>query len=126
MKATAQSSSQTMPSGPSQDGMELPSLPVRVLFSGRARSSAVTRYAMARIHCALRRFHNRIANVLVRIHDVNGKRGGCDQQCSMEVQLINGQRLYLSDLAETPKRGIARLLHRTRRLLQERREHRRR
>lgn len=81
---------------------------------------------MARIDRTLHRFHKRIANVLVRIQDVNGNRGGCDQKCSLEIVLIDGQRLYLSDLAETPRRGISRLLQRTRRLLQERRNHRRR
>jgi hypothetical protein len=102
-----------------------PSVPVRVLFSGRVRSAAVTRWAMARIHRTLHRFQRRIANVLVRIHDVNGHRGGLDQQCSLEIRLVDGQHLYLSDLAETPRRGIARLLQRSRRLLDERRKRRR-
>lgn len=126
MKATKRSRQRSEPVSQQRLETSPPSLPVRVLFFGRDRSSAVTRFVIARINRTLHRFHDRIANVVVRIQDINGHRGGCDQKCSFELSLVNGQRLYLSDLAETPRRGISRLLHRTRRLLQERRNHRHR
>ncbi|MFK7742330.1 MAG: hypothetical protein AB8H80_18600 [Planctomycetota bacterium] len=99
---------------------------VRVLFFGRAKSRAVANFAVERVEQVLSRFRNRIEEVRVRVRDVNGTRGGEDQQCSLELCLVQGERLHLAELSETPMQALHRLALRARRVLQRRRLRRRR
>lgn len=103
--------------------VEVAPLPVDVRFGGRRRSSWVARFAAMLLDRALTRFRSRIDSATVRVRDVNGRRGGVDQHCSLELRLADGQRLHVEDLAETPKAALQRIVRRARRLL---REHRRR
>ena len=51
--------------------------------AGRALQEAAQR----RLRFALGRFERRIDGVRVRFHDVNGPRGGVDQECQVAVRL---------------------------------------
>ena len=51
--------------------------------AGRALHEAAQR----RLRFALGRFDRRIDGVRVRFHDVNGPRGGVDQECQVTVRL---------------------------------------
>ncbi len=44
-------------------------------------------YVQKRLEAGLRRFSDRIDRVMVLLTDVNGPKGGADQQCEMKVKL---------------------------------------
>jgi hypothetical protein len=96
-------------------------LPVEVSFSGRPRSTWLARFAVLYLDRSLHRCRDRIRRAWVRVRDVNGRRHGIDQLCSLELRLVDGATLHLSDLAESPQLGLRRLSQRARRLLLERR-----
>lgn len=110
----------------SVDSALTPRLPVEVRFAGRPRSHWLARFADLYLNRALHRFHHRIVHVLLRVRDVNGKRGGVDQQCSLSLRLADGHGVFLRELAETPKAGVILLSRRAQRLLVDRRNPRRR
>ena len=99
-------------------------LPVDVHFAGRERDPSLAGFAAVRIGKALARFHRRVKAVRVQVRDVNARRGGIDQLCSIEVALADGERLYLSEAAEHAGRALLRLTRRVRRLIADRRHRR--
>jgi len=59
---------------------------IQVRADGDA-AGAMYEAAQRRLRFALGRFDQRIAGVRVRFHDVNGPRGGVDQECQVSVRL---------------------------------------
>jgi putative sigma-54 modulation protein len=57
-----------------------------VRFRGLEPSDALRDHAAQRIHSHLSRFSNEVTNVLVRISDVNGPKGGLDKRCQVTVR----------------------------------------
>jgi hypothetical protein len=103
-----------------------PRLPVEVRFAGRPRSHWLARFADLYLNRALQRHRHRVVHALLRVRDVNGKRGGIDQQCSLALQLVDGQGLFLRELTATPKEAVIRLSRRAQRVLVDRRRPRER
>lgn len=113
-------------SGAAGDAATTPRLPVEVRFAGRPRSHWLARFADLYLNRALQRFRHRLVHALLRVRDINGARGGIDQQCSLALQLVDGQGVFLRELAATPKEGVVRLARRAQRVLVERRRPRQR
>ncbi|MFY7950029.1 MAG: hypothetical protein ACOVRP_12505 [Gemmatimonas sp.] len=103
-----------------------PRLPVEVRFAGRPRSHWLARFADLYLNRALQRFRHRVVHALLRVRDVNGKRGGVAHQCSVALQRVDGQGVFLRELAATPKEGVMRLSRRAQRVLVDRRRPRER
>lgn len=121
--------SNTMPcrsSVPSGSTPTAARLPVEVRFAGRPRSHWLARFVDLYLNRALQRFRPRLQHALLRVRDVNGKRGGVDQQCSLALQLVDGQGIFLRGMASTPKAGVVELTRRAQRLLADRRRPRER
>ena len=91
---------------------------IRTDFALRNQRTLVER----RIRFALSRFEPRIASIDVRLRDINGPRGGIDQQCRLVVRLrgryasvvVEDQDVNLESAvsrgAERAARGVARAL----------------
>jgi putative sigma-54 modulation protein len=60
---------------------------IEVRERGIAISAPLRTYIERRLTFALGRFSSRIEKVLVRLQDVNGPKGGVDQQCQVAVVL---------------------------------------
>jgi putative sigma-54 modulation protein len=60
---------------------------IEVRGQSLAVTPALSSYAERRVTTALRRFGRRIALVAVRLIDENGKRGGIDKRCHIEVTI---------------------------------------
>lgn len=103
-----------------------PRLPVEVRFAGRPRSHWLARFADLYLNRALQRFRHRVVHALLRVRDVNGKRGGVDQLQRQRALLVDGQGVFLRELAATPKEGVIRLSRRAQRVLVDRRRPRER
>jgi hypothetical protein len=86
----------------------------------------LARFADLYLNRALQRHRHRVVHALLRVRDVNGKRGGIDQQCSLALQLVDGQGLFLRELTATPKEAVIRLSRRAQRVLVDRRRPRER
>jgi putative sigma-54 modulation protein len=82
-------------------------------------------YVERRVHFALGRFGHRIQRVTVRIPDVNGPRGGVDQQCRVIADLGSLGRLTVEwvdnsltaavdHAADRIARSVARTIERSR------------
>jgi ribosomal subunit interface protein len=57
-----------------------------ILARGIALTEAIHDYAQRRLKAALGRYRHALASVHVRLHDVNGPRGGIDKHCVVEVR----------------------------------------
>ena len=76
-------------------------------------SVALNRYIERRITNSLRRFSRRVRRVTIRIHDLNGPRGGIDKVYRFNVELLPSGAVQLqeihSDFYTAIDRAIARL-----------------
>lgn len=59
---------------------------VEVRFPGLEHSEAVCEHAMRRAQFQLSRFGREVTEVVVRLSDVNGPRGGTDLRCQVSVR----------------------------------------
>ena len=59
-------------------------------------------YAERRLAFALRRFHQQIRNVRVRLVDLNGPKRGVDARCSVIAELTNGKQLFVEATTARP------------------------
>jgi len=90
-------------------------------ISVRARNldmtQSISEHVRNRIHAALNQHADRVRDVRVQLSDINGPRGGRDQQCRVAVRLSNGELLVherldydlyanVSLLADTIKRRV--------------------
>ena len=84
-------------------------IPIDVLIrAGQDETTEDLREHVARkLSFALRRFHDQIGHVSVRVVDVNGPRGGVDSRCSITADLIDGPRLFVEAIAAWPFAAIA-------------------
>jgi hypothetical protein len=59
-------------------------------------------YAVHRLSFALRRFQHRVRHVTVRLVDLNGPRRGVDSRCSMMVDFVGGDRVFVDATTAWP------------------------
>ena len=98
---------------------------IEVRFRGLDSSEALREHAARRILSHLSRFGREVTDVLVRVADVNGPKGGVDKQCqitvrgprlgSAAVQEMSGDAYSAVDMAtERLGRSVGRELERAR------------
>jgi putative sigma-54 modulation protein len=63
-------------------------------------------YAERRLSFALRRFHEHVRHVRVRLTDVNGPRHGVDARCAVTAQLTDGKELFVEATTAWPFRSV--------------------
>ena len=68
----------------------------------------------------LERYASLLDNVLVRLRDENGPRGGRDQACLVQVSMRNGQSFVVKELNESVATAIGNALTRAKRVASER------
>ncbi len=107
------------------DSLATSTIHVRVNYFGRPRNNAFTRRVISKLEHALARFRDRIDEVRVRVRDVNAQRGGNDQECSLELCMVEGKRLHVSSRAATPFATLHDLTQKAKRLLEPRARRRR-
>ncbi|MCU0865807.1 MAG: hypothetical protein MUC36_18640 [Planctomycetes bacterium] len=91
-----------------------------VSFQDRSPSERLALYARTALAQALDRFDDRIRDVMVRIRDENGPKGGLDQHCSLAVRADAGIELHLHDTDSSPEAALRRLGGRAARMIRER------
>lgn len=85
------------------------------------KSHAALRPAVERrLRFALGRFDNRIERADVLLSDVNGPRGGADQQCRMTLKLRGGEPLVIEVTDVDPLAAVSRVAERAARRVRER------
>ncbi len=91
-------------------------------------SAAFREHVQRRFAFALGRFGHRVARVLLKFTDINGRRGGVDKQCRVAIQLDRGPRIIVDtrdvELEAVVDQAAQRAGHAVRREL-ERQRHRR-
>ena len=65
-------------------------------------TEALREHAERKLSFALRRFHDQIRHITIRVVDVNGPRRGVDSRCSITADLIDGPRLFVEATAAWP------------------------
>lgn len=73
-----------------------------------------------RVQAALRRYEAAIRNVVVRVRDENGPRGGTDQSCLVRIAVRGAPEIVVRQRGERPLAAIGGALKRARRRLGER------
>jgi putative sigma-54 modulation protein len=91
-----------------------------VSFQDRSPSERLALYARTALAQALDRFDDRIRDVMVRIRDENGPKGGLDQHCSLAVRADAGIELHLHDTDSSAEAALRRLGGRAARMIRER------
>jgi putative sigma-54 modulation protein len=71
---------------------------VQVRFRNIHNSPVVLEHAVRRAHQHLSRFGAQVSEVVIRMTDLNGPRGGCDQRCQLTA---HGPRLGTVSVSET-------------------------
>src|SRR5512140_2767570 len=56
-----------------------------IRWKGTQRSEALSQHVHDRAHCALRPSAGRVRQIVVRLEDMNGPKGGVDKRCTVEV-----------------------------------------
>ena len=69
-------------------------------------TEALREHAERKLSFALRRFHDEVRHITVRVVDVNGPRRGVDTRCSITADLIDGPRLFVQATAAWPFAAI--------------------
>ncbi len=78
-----------------------------LIRAGQAGTTeALREHATRRLSFALRRFHDQVRLVTVRLVDVNGPRRGVDSRCSITADLVDGPRLFVDATAAWPSAAI--------------------
>lgn len=72
-----------------------------------------------RLEFALGRFGARIRAAKVRLKDLNGPRGGLDQACGLDVQLVSGELLTVESVQECMEAAASAAFDRMARRLRE-------
>ncbi len=80
-------------------------------------SQSLRNFVGRRLAFALSRFERRIRQVVVRLDDVNGPRGGHDQQCRIEVKTIPSGELAVRATEVDAETAIGRAVIRMERRL---------
>ena len=82
-------------------------------------SDALHEYTARRIGFAFDRVADRIREVVVRLTNVNGPRGGDDKLCRVQVHLASGGSLVLRDRDASAYRAIDRSVRRIKRIVED-------
>jgi ribosomal subunit interface protein len=69
-------------------------------------TEALREHAERKLSFALRRFHDQVRHITVRVVDVNGPRRGVDSRCSITADLIDGPRLFVNATEAWPFAAI--------------------
>ena len=69
-------------------------------------TEALREHASRKLSFALRRFHDQVRHITVRVVDVNGPRRGVDTRCSITADLTDGPRLFVDATAAWPFAAI--------------------
>lgn len=71
---------------------------VQVQAKGLPRAAALRRRAVAKMQAALGRFSHVVAEVNVRLADINGPRGGVDKLCRIVVRMQRSSLVVIQEL----------------------------
>ena len=68
--------------------------------------------ARRRLLFALSRFDSKLHEVILKVDDLNGPKGGIDKRCQLQIKLRYGEDVILTNLDSTVEAGISRLADR--------------
>ena len=71
----------------------------------------------ARIERFFARFAGNVRRVRITLKDINGPRGGCDKECILRAEFIDGGHVVLVDRAPRMRTALLGCLHRARALV---------
>lgn len=66
---------------------------LEIRWKGTRRSEALDQHVRDRARCAFRRLAGRARQIVVRLEDMNGPKGGVDKRCTVEVVGTFGVRI---------------------------------
>ena len=93
---------------------------MRVSVFSKSASKVSLPSIKQRFEEGLQRYASLVDDVLVRLRDENGPRGGRDQACLVQVSMRNGQSFVVKEQNETVATAIAGALTRAKRIAGER------
>ncbi|MBL8246542.1 MAG: HPF/RaiA family ribosome-associated protein [Rhodanobacteraceae bacterium] len=71
---------------------------IDIQAQGFALTQSIQSHVQRRIEFALDRLRGRVRRVCVRLSDVNGRRGGIDKRCQLQVQLADTRDVVVADV----------------------------
>jgi putative sigma-54 modulation protein len=90
---------------------------IDVRLRGIENTDSLRDHATRRVHIQLSRFGPEISEVLVRISDLNGPRGGIDKHCRITLRGRRFRELVLDEVSVDPRLAVDAALDRIARLL---------
>ena len=94
-----------------------PAMKMEVRANQRRVGATLRHHIEKRLRFALGRFGRQIQAVKVQLSDLNGPRGGVDQCCRVEVNLVSGGRLIVEDTQSYLYAAISRAAERVGRVV---------
>lgn len=71
---------------------------IDVRAQGFVITAAIEAHLRRQLGFALDHLHNRIRRVVVRLSDINGRKGGIDKRCQLQVQLTDSSDVVIADV----------------------------
>lgn len=90
---------------------------IDVRLRGIEHPESLRDHATRRIHLQLSRFGPELSEVIVRISDLNGPRGGLDKHCRITLRGRRFRELILDEVSDDPRLVMEAALDRIARLL---------
>lgn len=71
---------------------------IDIRAQGFALTQSIQSHLQRRIEFALDRLRGQVRSVRVRLSDINGRRGGIDKRCQLQVQLADTRDVVVADV----------------------------
>jgi ribosome-associated translation inhibitor RaiA len=71
---------------------------INVQARGFTLTTAIEAHLQRQLRFAFDHLGNRISRVFVRLSDINGRRGGIDKRCQLQVQLADTREVVIADV----------------------------
>jgi len=85
---------------------------INVQARGFALTTAIEAHLQRQLRFAFDHLDNRVRRVLVRLSDINGRRGGIDKRCHLQVQLAGSGDVIIEDVKPDLNLAVSRAVDR--------------
>ncbi len=85
---------------------------INVQARGFALTAAMEAHLQRQLRFAFDHLDNRVRRVWVRLSDINGRRGGIDKRCQVQVKLANSSDVVIADVQTDLYLAVSRAVER--------------
>jgi len=81
---------------------------IQLQCHGLESSEELTEFIERTLRSSLKRHDSRLRSAVVSLHDLNGPRGGVDQECRITVRTIHGHSIVITERDSSMRAAVGR------------------